>query len=181
MRRHLIYSAFKRGASCEARTLRLQCLTLATDAIRLVTDKDETKIMGLDVGDARIGVALTDAGRTLATPHSIIERSAGSPVAHIVDLAMKNGVETVVLGLPKNMNGTIGDQARKVQYFAQQLNKLAPTLKLAFVDERLTTSLSHVMLRDSGARKKKRKQHVDALSASLILQSYLDMERNRAK
>jgi putative holliday junction resolvase len=145
-----------------------------------VTEIDKTRVMGLDVGDARIGVALSDQGRMLASPHSIIERSAGSPVAHVVELAGKNSVETVVLGLPKNMNGTIGDQARKVQYFAQQLTQMAPTLKLAFVDERMTTSLSHAMLRDAGARKKKRKQHVDALSASLILQSYLDMERNRA-
>jgi putative holliday junction resolvase len=134
----------------------------------------KNKIMALDVGDARIGVAFSDELGMLAHPAGIIERAAGEPVARIVQLAAENGATEVVLGLPRNMDGTEGRQARNVRRFGERLKQAAPGLTLLFQDERLTTVEARAIRRESGSSRSKRAKPVDDVSAALILQSYLD-------
>jgi putative Holliday junction resolvase len=140
-----------------------------------------SRILGLDVGDARIGVAISDPTQLIASPLTIIERSKGQPLLRIIELAHENSAATLVVGLPRNMDGTLGPQARKVQDFATRISQSAPEIEIAMVDERFSTMESRQILIRSGASKKKRRQHVDAISASVILQTYLDMIRHRGR
>lgn len=137
--------------------------------------------MGLDVGDVRIGVALSDTLRLLASEAGIVRRDDGQPAARVAEMAREADVELVVIGLPRNMDGTLGPQARKVQNFAEKLQEelapLLPDTKIVYWDERLTTSQAHNMRLQSGARKKQRQKPVDSLAATIILQNYLDYLR----
>lgn len=156
----------------------LQALKLGADWTT-VTDTKK-RILALDVGDARIGVAVSDETRLIAQTLAVVERSAGHPASRIVQLARENAAGSVVVGMPKNMDGTLGPQARKAQKFAQQLGQLAPELEILYWDERLSTFQARAMLIETGARKKQRQKPVDALSAAIILQAYLDHLRARA-
>lgn len=141
-------------------------------------------MIGLDVGDARIGVAASDPSRFLATPVEVIHRKDGTPAAKTAAVARLRGADAVVLGLPRNMDGSEGPQARNVRSFAGQLaaafaaDGLGP-VELLFWDERMSTRQARRMLIESGAGKKRRAEPVDALAAAVILQAYLDHLRAR--
>ena len=133
------------------------------------------RIMGLDVGDKRIGISLSDPLRITAQGLETFNRldTEEKDVAHIVDLIKKNDVEFIVCGLPKNMNGTIGPQAEKVMAFADKI-KEACGIRIEYSDERLTTVLVERTLIEADMSRSKRRKVVDKLAAVTILQGYLD-------
>jgi putative Holliday junction resolvase len=135
--------------------------------------------MGLDVGDRRIGVALSDDTATLASPLTTLARgAAGGDAAAVALLAARHEVTAVVVGLPLNMDGTQGPQARKVLAFVEALRKRL-RVPVLLRDERLTTVEAEEQLRESGLGWKERKRVVDQAAAIVILQEYLD-ERSAA-
>jgi putative Holliday junction resolvase len=135
------------------------------------------RCLGLDVGDRRIGVALSDADGILASPLTIIERTDDSKaLAAIADIIDKYGAGQVIVGLPRSLDGTLGGQAEKVRDFAR---RLAERIKvpLDYRDERLTTVMARRLRRATGGKKGRGKPRYDAQAAALILQDYLDEGR----
>ena len=132
------------------------------------------KILGLDVGDVWIGVAISDALLLTAQPLMTIKRESNK-IAYekIHEIIIKNNVEKVVVGLPKNMNNTIGPQSEKVIKFAEKLkNKFK--IEIEYVDERMTTLMAEQVLIEGSVRRENRKKYIDKIAATYILQSYLD-------
>ena len=135
------------------------------------------RILALDVGDRRIGIALSDETQLIATPHSVYTRVGWGPdVKHIQKLYNDNQAVLVVCGLPRNMDGSVGFQAEKVQSFAEQLIKAG--LPVVFQDERLSTVSAHQALIEGGMRRDDRKGTVDKVAAAVILQTFLDGQGN---
>ena len=131
------------------------------------------KIMGIDYGDARTGVAISDllcsiVGSTTVVP----SRNTEKAIADIVRLAKENSVGKIVVGLPKNMDGTEGPRAELCREFAQKL-QVATGLETVMWDERRTTVEAHNILSQHNYHGQKRKNTVDAVAASLILEGYL--------
>ena len=138
------------------------------------------RILGLDVGDKRIGIAFSDETQWIASPHSVYTRVGWGPdVKHIQKLYADHAAVLVVCGLPKNMDGTVGFQAEKVISFAEKLKEAG--LPVAFQDERLSTVSAHQALIAGGMRRDQRKGTVDKVAAAVILQSYLDAQRERSE
>ena len=137
------------------------------------------RIMAIDYGDAHTGVAISDQTGLLAgyttTLHS---RKQEAVVEGIGKLITEYGVTELVLGYPKNMDGTLGPRAEKAEAFAKVLED-AFRLPVVLWDERRTTIDAHNILAASGKNAKKRKQTVDAVAAALILEGYLTFKRNR--
>ena len=131
------------------------------------------KIMGIDYGDARTGVAVSDLLCSIVGTTSVVpSRNTEKAVADIVKIAKDNDVGTIVVGLPKNMDGTEGPRAELCREFAQKLRE-ATGLEVAMWDERRTTVEAHNILSQHNYHGKKRKNTVDAVAASLILEGYL--------
>ena len=131
------------------------------------------RIMALDVGDKKIGVALSDALKITSQSLETYQRNGTvKDYEYFAELIKKHEVETLVLGLPKNMNGTEGPQAEKVREFARQLGAYTE-VKMAYMDERLTTMEAEKMLIAGDVSRKNRKKVVDKVAANLILQNYL--------
>ena len=137
------------------------------------------RVLGLDVGDARIGVALSDPLGLSAQRLTVLERTGLSQDVEAVRvLVERHGVQTVVVGLPLTMRGERGPQARKVAAFSEALRRrLAMPVEL--IDERLTTVQGSRALQETGTRGRKRKAAIDQVAAQLILQQYLDMVRSQ--
>jgi len=137
------------------------------------------RIMGLDVGDKKIGVALSDSMGWTAQGYSVIERKdLKGTLCKIKKIIEKNDVAQVIIGLPKNMNGSIGPQGEKILKFAEELgNIINNNIEIKLWDERLTTIEAEKTLIEADLSRKKRKQVVDKLAAVLILQNYLDSRR----
>ncbi len=133
------------------------------------------RILGIDVGEARIGLALSDELGMLAHPLETIHVKEGKPMERVAAVIRREGIETVIIGLPRNMNGTYGPAAEKVRAFAQKLESLAPC-KTRFVDERLTTVAAQKSLHAAGRNEKKSRAVIDQVAAVLILQNYLDSQ-----
>ena len=137
------------------------------------------RIVGLDVGDRRIGIALSDETRMIATPHSVYTRVGWGPdVKHIQRIYEEARANLVVCGLPRNMDGSVGFQAEKVIGFVEQLRKAG--LPVVFQDERLSTVSAHQALIEGGMRRDNRKETVDKVAAAVILQAFLDGQGNEA-
>jgi len=131
------------------------------------------KIMGIDYGDARTGVAISDLLCTIVGSTAVVpSRNTEKAIADIVRMAKENGVGEIVVGLPKNMDGTEGVRAELCRGFAEQLRE-ATGLPVAMWDERRTTVEAHNILSQHNYHGKKRKNTVDAVAASLILEGYL--------
>ena len=135
------------------------------------------KVMALDYGDARTGVAISDSLGLLAGETAVLP-SWNHPklLEDVAELAKTRDVETVVLGLPRNMDGSEGLRAEKSRAFASELEEKG--LKVVFVDERRTTLEAHGILTEAGKRGKKRRERIDAVAATLILETYLNGLRN---
>ena len=132
------------------------------------------KIMGIDYGDARTGVALSDLLCTIVGSTTVVpSRNREKAVADIVRLAKENDVGQIVVGLPRNMDGTEGPRAELCRSFAAELER-ATGLPLTLWDERRTTVEAHNILSQHNYHGKKRKNTVDAVAASLILEGYLN-------
>ncbi len=135
------------------------------------------RILGLDVGDRWIGVALSDPGGILASPLIRISRTGTEDaIEAILQLVRQYEVRCIVAGLPYSMDGKIGQQAEKVQDFLQQLSQRLE-IPVETWDERLSTVAVGRMMTEAGVKKGKRKGQLDAAAAALILQGYLDKLR----
>lgn len=141
------------------------------------------RYMGLDVGDATIGVALSDLLHITAQGRETIRRkSMKDDIDKLVDIIASEDVGKIVVGLPKNMNGTIGPQGEKTLAFAKNLEKKLRysdrisnrDIEIIHWDERLTTVAAERMLIDADVSRKKRKSVIDTVAAGYILQGYLD-------
>ena len=132
------------------------------------------RILGLDYGDSRIGVAVIDLlGLTAQSVGLIAEKNFDRQVLKVLEYCEEYKAEKIVLGMPKNMNGTIGERGEKTEIFANALKeKIA--IPIIFWDERLTTSAAHRTLSESNVSGKKRKGILDKIAAVFILQGYLD-------
>jgi putative Holliday junction resolvase len=147
-----------------------------TNYFRLQVD-NIARIMGLDIGDSRIGVALSDPLGIMASPHTIIKRDdEAAAIKKIAAIISEREVVKVIAGLPLNMDGSRGEQAQKTDVFIRALRR-AVTVPVAYQDERLSTVTARELIRE--VRKTNRATRYDAAAAALILQSYLDEESRR--
>lgn len=132
------------------------------------------RILGIDFGDSRTGFALSDPlGFGAKTLPACKEKGMEKKADYAAALARENGVELIVLGFPKNMNGSVGPRGEKTKVFAAMLEERLD-IPVRLWDERLTTVSAHLLMNETNVRGKKRKESVDSISAAYILQSYLD-------
>jgi len=132
------------------------------------------RIMGLDIGDKRIGVAVSDPTQTLASPLKVIlRRDDESSVLEIAELLKQHDVGRLVIGLPYLMDGSVGEQARKVIEFTDQIRGQT-TVEIVMQDERLTSVTADYMLREAGKKRDRLRKEIDAAAATVILQAHLD-------
>jgi len=143
--------------------------------------------MGLDVGDRTIGIAISDGLGITAQPRETIRRvSLKEDIDRLVELILENNIIKIVIGLPLNMNGTLGPQGEKTKGFAQKLEKklkysdrmVGKTIEIVFWDERLTTAAAQRALIEVDMRREGRRQIVDTVAAVFILQNYMDHQKN---
>lgn len=136
------------------------------------------RILGLDIGDRRIGVAVSDPMGWTAQAVCVIERrSQDADLQRIAELVTDLGVSGIVCGLPVNMNGTRGPQSHKVEQFSSEIGN-ATGVPVELWDERLSTVAASRVLDESGMNWRKKRKVVDMTAACLILQSYLDSRRS---
>lgn len=134
------------------------------------------KKMALDYGEVRIGIALSDIMGIMATGlNTYTRKSLNEDIEHIVSIVNNNNVDTIVIGLPLNMDGTVGERAEKTTEFANVLSKNTEA-KIEFLDERLTSVEASEIIKQTVKSKKKRQNKglIDQISATIILQNYLD-------
>lgn len=135
------------------------------------------RIIGLDVGEKRIGIALSDEMGWTAQAHSVLNRTnLDDDLENIIKICLDNKVEEIVVGLPKNMDGTIGPKAIEIQEFAKILGEKS-ALPIIFCDERLSTVSAEKMLIQADVSRQKRKKVIDKIAAAHILQLYLDINK----
>ncbi|MDP8297859.1 MAG: Holliday junction resolvase RuvX [Candidatus Orphnella occulta] len=136
------------------------------------------RIVGLDLGTKRIGVAISDESQVISFAEETINvTSIKASLNYIVALVERYSADKVIIGLPLNMNGTKGPQAEKAIDFASRLQRRVKAGVLTF-DERLTTSQGEQILIAADMSREKRKKHIDKLAAQIILQAYLDCSKN---
>lgn len=136
------------------------------------------RVLGLDVGDVRIGIAVSDPTALVASAYkTLVRTSKWKDVEEVRFIIEDLKVDRVVVGLPKNMNNSLGPQGKKVQKFVNALKHNYP-LDLVYVDERLTTVSAERILIEADVSRKNRKKVVDQVAATYILQQYLDMQKN---
>ncbi len=132
------------------------------------------RVMALDYGEVRIGIAMSDVTRFLATGYeNYTRKNLEVDCEHIADIVKNNNVKIIVLGLPLNMDGSSGDRVEKTYEFASVLSKYTDA-KIEYLDERLTSVSAEKILISADVSRKKRKEVLDKLSATIILQDYLD-------
>lgn len=140
------------------------------------------RIMGLDFGSKTVGVAISDELLITAQGIGIIRRDRADKLrrtlAQIEELIVEYGVEQIVLGLPKNMNDTLGERVEKTLEFKEMLERRSG-LEVVTWDERLTTVAADKVMIEAGIRREERREHVDRIAAVFILQGYLDYRKNR--
>ena len=135
-------------------------------------------ILSVDIGKARTGLAVCDKNMFLATPLTVIEdRRRENVLNAVVRAAYENRACRIVVGLPKNMDGSEGESAVSAREFADELSKLTE-IPVVLYDERCTTMIAHRYFSDSNVTGKKRKQKIDSAAAAIILQSYIDYLKN---
>jgi putative Holliday junction resolvase len=133
------------------------------------------KALGIDLGDARIGVAASDDLGMLAHPLETITATKGDPIARILELAASRGVAAIVIGMPRNMDGTYGPAATKAKEFIEKLRALT-TLQIIAWDERLSTVAAQRSLQEAGRNTRNQKSVIDQVAAQIILQGWLDAQ-----
>ncbi|MTJ05671.1 MAG: Holliday junction resolvase RuvX [Sediminimonas qiaohouensis] len=134
-------------------------------------------LMGLDLGDKTIGLAVTDLGRSVASPlETIRRRKFGLDAARLLELAQARGIAGLVLGLPRNMDGSEGPRCQSTRAFARNLSRLTD-LPIGFWDERLSTVAAERALLEADTTRKRRAEVIDHVAASYILQGVLDRLR----
>ena len=134
-----------------------------------------TRALGIDLGEARIGLAISDELGMLAHPLETITVKAVDPLARIAEIVSRDKVTTIVLGLPRNMDGTYGPAAEKARAFAEKLRERT-TCPIKMWDERLTTVAAQKSLHAAGKNTKQSRSIIDQAAAQLILQGWLDSQ-----
>lgn len=138
------------------------------------------RILALDVGDKTVGLAISDELQIIVTTLNTIFRTSKledrDKLKEIID---QYGVKTLVVGLPKNMDGSLGTQAKKVKKYMDFMMKNLDDIEVVYVDERLTTVSATRVLIDTNVRRENRKKYVDSIAANYILRTYLDMQRGK--
>ena len=146
-----------------------------------ILDLKETKgrILGVDFGDTRTGLAVSDASRFLASGIGYVSPGGIQKTADkVAEVAREQGVSAIVVGLPKNMDGTEGFRADRCREFASLLRERLENIPVAMMDERMTTMSASRYLNETNTRGQKRKGVIDTLSAQIILQNALDRLKN---
>ena len=132
------------------------------------------RVMSIDFGDSRTGIAISDPGGILASGvETIFEKNPKTVAKQAAQIAQKLEAERIVVGMPKNMDGSIGFRGEKTLEFIERLKKYT-TLEIATFDERLTTVSAELTLNEANIRGAKRKQVIDTVAAEIILQAYLE-------
>ncbi len=132
------------------------------------------RIMAIDYGDARTGIAFCDKNQILASPYTVIKESYQPKlIKAVLDIVEREKPEKIVIGLPRNMDGSYGYRCDECKALGAELEK-AVDIPIDYQDERLTTVMAHNVLSQNNVRGAKRKNSVDAVSAVMILQSYID-------
>lgn len=135
------------------------------------------RILGLDIGEKRIGVALSDPLGIMAGALTVIERTTDeAALKQIIDLARENEVERLVVGMPRSLDGSLGKQAQAVQSFVDLLKEYTKFPVVTW-DERLSTVAAERTMLEVGMKRDKRKKYRDSLAAAFILQGYLDRRK----
>lgn len=133
------------------------------------------RIIGIDYGDARVGVAVSDPlGFTAQGVETVPNKVYGKMFERVTEIVKSYNAEKIVIGLPKNMNGTLGPRGEISQEFARELGEVFKDVEIILWDERLTTVQAAGILNVTNTRGKDRKNVIDTVAASIILQSYLD-------
>lgn len=132
------------------------------------------KILGIDYGDARVGLAITDALKITAQPMDTLEIHGDSNllIEKIKQIMNENKLETVVIGYPRHLNGDVSETAKKIDNVIVKIQELG--LNVVKWDERLTTVMAHKTMRDLGIKQKDKKIHADRLAAMYILEDYIN-------
>jgi putative Holliday junction resolvase len=133
------------------------------------------KALGIDLGDARVGVAVSDDLGMLAHPLETISTQSTNVVKRVLALAGERTVETIIVGMPRNMNGSHGPAADKAKAFIEELRR-ETTLPIVSWDERLSTVSAQRALQEAGRNTRKQKSVIDQVAAQIILQSWLDSQ-----
>jgi putative Holliday junction resolvase len=137
-------------------------------------------MLGVDPGERRIGLAVSDDAGEIASPHATVDvRGREQAVRDVAAAAAQLAVERIVVGLPLKLDGSEGEASRRARGFAERLRALTG-LDIVLWDERLSSRAAERALRESGMRGDKRRQTVDRVAAALILQSYLDAQHAQA-
>lgn len=132
------------------------------------------RIMGVDYGKARIGIALSDELQMLAHPtETIAVAKTPNPPARIATIVQEKNVERIVVGLPRHMNGTEGASAEEARAFAEKL-KAVVTCEVRTWDERLSTVAAHRAMQEAGKKTRETRGYIDQVAAQMLLQGYLD-------
>lgn len=136
------------------------------------------RILGIDYGEARTGLAVCDENETIATVlYTVNERDKLRLTEKITAVCKEEHIQKIVLGLPKNMDGTEGFRAEHTRKFCALLQESMPEMPVEFYDERMTTMVASRFMMEANTKGKKKKASIDALSAQIILQDYLDSKR----
>jgi len=139
------------------------------------------RILGIDLGDVRTGFAVSDPTGFLASAvETFTEKDTEKIARRAAEWAEKYACGKIVLGYPKNMNNTVGERGKKSEAFASLLSSLLPACEIVLWDERCTTKSAIDILNTTNTRGKKRKNVIDTVAATLILQSFLDANRNQS-
>ncbi len=132
-----------------------------------------TRLLGIDHGDSRIGLAISDELGSFAHPYRTLH-SGPRVIDEIHAIVEREQISGIVIGLPKNMDGTLGPSAAKAKSFGSQLAQVIPTMKILFWDERLTTREAQRALHAAGKNTRQSKKMIDQVAAQILLQNYLD-------
>lgn len=133
--------------------------------------------LGIDHGDARIGIAATDILGMMAHPVETITLAQTNAFTRIAQLVEQRHCQCIVLGIPYRLDGSEGTAAEKIRHFGKKLHLSLPHIPLFYVDERLTTSTAHEKMRQAGRKAKNRKQTIDQAAAVEILNSWLEEQQ----
>jgi len=136
-------------------------------------------ILAIDFGRARIGAAISDELQLLAHPLETIAANE-RPIARITEIVRERNVDHVVVGVPRQLSGKIGDAATEALLFAEKLRAILPCPVIAW-DERLTTVAAHRALREAGKKTRATRDYIDQVAAQMILQGYLDRRQHTAR
>jgi putative Holliday junction resolvase len=134
------------------------------------------RVLGIDPGEARVGVAVSDDLGILALPLETIDAGKTDPCDRIVEIVAEKAVSTIVVGVPRNMNGSFGPAAKKAQDLIARLRLLVQCTVIGW-DERLTTVSAQRALREAGRKAKAQRPVIDQVAAQILLQSWLDAQK----